>query len=42
LGQVDQAKEYLEQAQAIFYELRSPSAGLVHDWLKELEEMREE
>ncbi|RME99759.1 MAG: hypothetical protein D6768_14345 [Chloroflexi bacterium] len=42
LGQIEQAKTYLKQAHSIFEDIRSPSAGLVHDWLMELEEMEDE
>jgi hypothetical protein len=38
LGQIDLAVQYLRQAQAIFEDIRSPSAGLVRDWLFELED----
>lgn len=41
LGQIDQALEYLRKSHAIFEEIRSPSAGLVNDWLVELEEWEE-
>lgn len=41
LGQIDQALDYLRKALAIFEEIRSPSAGLVRDWLVELEEWEE-
>jgi tetratricopeptide (TPR) repeat protein len=42
LGQIEQAVKYLKQAEAIFEEIHSPSAGLVKDWLTELEEWEEE
>jgi hypothetical protein len=41
LGQVDLAVQYLRQAQTIFEDIRSPSAGLVRDWLHELEDWEE-
>jgi tetratricopeptide (TPR) repeat protein len=37
LGQIDQARQYLQQSCAIFDRVNSPSAGLVRDWLMELE-----
>jgi len=42
LGQIEQAVQYLKHAEAIFEEIRSPSAGLVKDWLTELEYWDEE
>jgi tetratricopeptide (TPR) repeat protein len=42
MGQIDQALEYLRGAYAIFEDVRSPSAGLVADWLSELEEWDED
>lgn len=41
LGQIDQAVDYLRKSHTIFEEIRSPSAGLVKDWLIELEEWEE-
>jgi tetratricopeptide (TPR) repeat protein len=38
LGQVEQAREYLEQALHIFEEIKSPHADLVRKWLDELDE----
>ncbi|GAB4430076.1 MAG: hypothetical protein Kow0031_10810 [Anaerolineae bacterium] len=42
LGQIEQALQYLKQAEAIFEEIHSPSAGLVKDWLAELEDWEED
>ncbi|MEW5960247.1 MAG: tetratricopeptide repeat protein [Chloroflexota bacterium] len=37
LGQIERARSYLQQSLAIFERINSPSAGLVRDWLAELE-----